>query len=82
MVGIIHDFIVRHIVAEVPDALSACLDCGSVQCLNEKWDTCPNRLARAAALCAMDAKDAAKPVEAATCETAPSGDPTASAQPA
>ena len=67
--GQIHDFIVKHIVADVPDAVSACLDCGFVQCLNEKWDTCPNRLARVAGLRAIHVGDTAKPAEAAACET-------------
>jgi hypothetical protein len=59
----IHDFVVKHIVADVPDALSACLDCGFVQCLNEKWETCPNRLAREAGLIAMHAAAPAEPAE-------------------
>ena len=55
----IHDFVAKYIVADVPDALSACLDCGFVECLNEKWESCSNRLAREAALCAMHAAPAA-----------------------
>jgi hypothetical protein len=50
MIGKIRAFIEKHIIAEVPPELSACLDCGVEQCLNGKWETCPNRLARAAAL--------------------------------
>jgi hypothetical protein len=65
MAGKIHDFIVGHIVAEVPDALSACLDCGFVECPNEKWENCPNRLARAAALGAMHAGEITEPAQPA-----------------
>ncbi|MDR3533742.1 MAG: hypothetical protein P4L90_24670 [Rhodopila sp.] len=43
----------RHIVSEVPDELSACLDCGAVQCLETEFRTCPTRLARATALDAL-----------------------------
>ena len=57
----IHDFVVKYIVGDVPDALSACLDCGFVECLNEKWESCPNRLAREASLLAMRAAAAAEP---------------------
>jgi hypothetical protein len=59
----IHDFVVKYIVGDVPDALSACLDCGFVQCLNSKWETCPNRLAREAGLLAMRAAAPAQPNE-------------------
>ncbi len=45
-------FILRHISAEVPDEMSACLDCGATQCTNAKYQSCPNRLAHAAALTA------------------------------
>jgi hypothetical protein len=48
----IRDFTTRHLVDEVPDEMSACLDCGEVQCLNDKYQTCPNRLAQAAVLSA------------------------------
>jgi|tagenome__1003787_1003787.scaffolds.fasta_scaffold20337205_1 hypothetical protein len=54
MVGKVRTFIEKHIIAEVPPELSACLDCGFEQCLNEKWETCPNRLAHAAALTARE----------------------------
>nr|WP_294529573.1 hypothetical protein [uncultured Rhodopila sp.] len=81
MTGKIHDFIVKHFVADVPDALSACLDCGFVQCSNEKWQSCPNRLAREAGLRAMRAAVPATPTVVATSETDstseyPSADPT------
>jgi hypothetical protein len=77
----IHDFVVKHIVADVPGALSACLDCGFVQCLSKKWETCPNRLAREAALLAMHAAaaKAGEPWDNATAPKAkePPFDPTA-----
>nr|WP_294514435.1 hypothetical protein [uncultured Rhodopila sp.] len=65
MTGKIHDFITKHFVADVPDALSACLDCGFVQCSNEKWESCPNRLAREAGLRAMRAIVPATPAASA-----------------
>jgi hypothetical protein len=40
----------RHIVANVPDELAACLECGEIQCVDGKFRNCPNRLARVAAL--------------------------------
>jgi hypothetical protein len=43
-------FFDRHIVANVPDELSACLECGEIQCVDSKFRNCPNRLARVAAL--------------------------------
>jgi hypothetical protein len=82
MHGKIHDFITKHIVADVPDAFAACLDCGFVQCLNATWETCPNRLAHAAALHAMHAGDLAKPEEAAAREATPADDSVPTAQPA
>jgi hypothetical protein len=81
MVGTIHDFIAKHIVADVPDALSACLDCGFAECLTKKWDTCPNRLARAAALCAMHGPGIAEPAESGGREASPSSVPMPTPQP-
>jgi hypothetical protein len=43
-------FFGRHIVANVPDELSACLECGEIQCVDSKFRNCPNRLARVAVL--------------------------------
>ena len=43
-------FFERHVVADVPDELSACLECGEIQCVDSKFSNCPNRLARVAAL--------------------------------
>ena len=43
-------FFGRYVVDDVPDELSACLDCGRVECAESKFQSCPNRLARAAAL--------------------------------
>jgi hypothetical protein len=69
----IHDFVVKHIVADVPEAMSACLDCGVVQCVDSKWETCPNRLAREAGLVAMQAA-AAHSAEPRANEPAPKPD--------
>ena len=43
-------FVRKHIIAHVPDEMAACLDCGAVQCLNSKYETCPGRLAEVALL--------------------------------
>jgi hypothetical protein len=43
----------RHIVAEVPDELSACLECGAVQCVEGTFRNCRRRLERVAALKAL-----------------------------
>jgi hypothetical protein len=43
-------FVRKHIVAEVPDEMAACLDCDAVQCLNGEYETCTTRLIRAAVL--------------------------------
>jgi hypothetical protein len=43
-------FVRNHIVARVPDEMSACLDCGAVQCINGQYATCPSRLAEVAVL--------------------------------
>jgi hypothetical protein len=48
--GIIRSFIEKYIVTEVPNAMSACLDCKVVQCTADEWETCANRLARKASL--------------------------------
>ena len=32
------------IVEEVPDEMSACLDCGAMQCCDGRYRTCPDRL--------------------------------------
>ncbi|HBK09460.1 MAG TPA: hypothetical protein DDZ81_26960 [Acetobacteraceae bacterium] len=46
------------IVTDVPAEISACLDCGQVQCLDSQFRNCPNRLARSASLKAMSNKTA------------------------
>ena len=48
----IRTFIKRSIVAEVPDEMAACLDCGAVECSHGKYENFPYRLARVAALSA------------------------------
>ena len=50
----------KYIVYDVPDEMAACFDCDAVQCPNEKYETCPNRLAHAAALKAARAADEAQ----------------------
>jgi hypothetical protein len=51
-----------HIVYDVPDEMAACLDCDAVQCSNDKYEICPDRLARAAALrAAQTAKGIVRP---------------------
>ena len=62
MLGRIRAFVARYIVAEVPPELSACLDCGFPQCLDEKWESCPRRLADAAVLKRLDHATAAVPL--------------------
>jgi hypothetical protein len=48
VLGKLWEFLKRHLVEEVPDEMSSCLDCGAVQCRDEQYETCPNRLAREA----------------------------------
>jgi hypothetical protein len=43
----------RHIVADVPDELSACLECGAIECVEGTFRDCPRRLERVAALKAL-----------------------------
>ncbi|MGA9014954.1 MAG: hypothetical protein WB509_20895 [Acetobacteraceae bacterium] len=40
----------KYIVHDVPDVMAACFDCNVVQCFGERYASCPNRLALAAAL--------------------------------
>lgn len=40
----------RHIAADVPDDLAACIECRARQCRHGDWINCPNRLAQAASL--------------------------------
>lgn len=46
-------FLKKNVVGEVPDELSACIECRVAQCGGEKFLTCPNRLNRAEGLKAM-----------------------------
>jgi hypothetical protein len=55
MLGKLWAFVKKHIVGEVPDEMAACLDCGIAQCRDNRYETCSNRLIRAAALGAMQA---------------------------
>ena len=40
----------KYLVYDVPDEMVACFDCDVVQCPNDKYETCPSRVAVAAAL--------------------------------
>jgi hypothetical protein len=51
-------FMRRDVAAEVPDELALCMECDSVDCLEEKFINCPNRLARAAELRRLRTTDA------------------------
>ena len=53
MLGKMWLFLKKQIVTDAPDELSACLDCGVSECREGRFQTCPNRLARAAALKAL-----------------------------
>ena len=60
----------QHIVSDVPIEMEACLECGAVQCLDGKYQTCQYRLAREAALKAARMPADGKPVEPRPgCET-------------
>jgi hypothetical protein len=50
MLDTIYALVRKHIVDEVPDAMSACLDCGTLDCRDNIYETCPNRLRAEAAL--------------------------------
>jgi hypothetical protein len=51
-------FFTRHIVADVPDEIAACMECDVTECVEGKFRNCPNRLARVAALKALRANAA------------------------
>jgi len=53
MFGALWTFVRNHIVDEVPDEMSACLECRDLDCRDSRYETCPNRLQRAAALRTM-----------------------------
>ena len=40
----------KYVVYDIPDEMAACFDCSMVRCPNEQYESCPNRLAEAAAL--------------------------------
>jgi hypothetical protein len=40
----------KYIVYDIPDEMAACLDCAAVRCSDERYETCVNRLIRAAAV--------------------------------
>ena len=39
-------FVRQQIVSDVPAEMGACLECNTVTCARDKYDTCPYRLAR------------------------------------
>lgn len=39
----------KYIVGDVPDEMAACFDCNALQCNDDKYETCPNRLAQTGA---------------------------------
>ena len=43
-------FVRKHIVDDVPDEMAACFDCDVARCPDDKYETCPNRLAQATEL--------------------------------
>ena len=55
----VRKFVEKHVVAEVPDEMAACLDCEAEQCLDGVYETCPSRLGRAAFLSAARAQQPA-----------------------
>lgn len=57
MLGKFWTFVSRQLVGDVPDEMSACLDCSAVQCRDNRFETCPHRLAEATALRAMRASE-------------------------
>ena len=50
MLARIWSFLVRRFVADVPDELSACMECGNAKCPDNRFRSCPYRLAQAEAL--------------------------------
>jgi hypothetical protein len=40
----------KYIVYDVPYEMAACFDCRAVRCSDGQYESCPNRLAEAAAL--------------------------------
>lgn len=46
----------RHVVSEVPDEQSACLECGIVRCEADRYDACPFRLQRQSELTELRAR--------------------------
>ncbi len=58
MFGRLWRFLGRQVVENVPDELSACLECSAVQCVDSQWRNCPRRLARVADLKALRESEA------------------------
>ena len=50
-------YVKKQLVADTPNEISACLDCGQITCAADRFRNCPVRLAHARAL---DAEEAAR----------------------
>ncbi len=57
MLSRLWEYLKQQLVADTPNEISACLDCGQVSCALNKFRTCPVRLTHARAL---DADDTAR----------------------
>ncbi|CAH2599553.1 protein of unknown function [Rhodovastum atsumiense] len=45
-----HSMVSRHVIADVPEEMDLCLDCGSLSCRDADYQRCMRRLAHAATL--------------------------------
>ena len=63
MSGDLSAFIKRNFIDEVPDEMGACLTCGAVRCLEDKYQACAYRLEFAEAMCRFRAAEEQKPSE-------------------
>ena len=53
----------KYVVYDIPDEMAACFDCDAATCSDDKYRTCPYRLAG----CAATEASAGRRSEAATC---------------
>jgi len=51
----LRDFFRRHIAADAPPEMDFCLDCGELECSEDRFAACPRRKARAAEIIAASA---------------------------
>jgi len=47
----------KYIVYDIPDEMAACFDCDAARCPNERYETCPARLADVASAQASRARE-------------------------